>query len=62
MEHVRPVARIWKEGVHFWCQLTEGSVCVTPIFQLGVWGALQAFQRQTHFDNNLLKIGLKSGL
>ena len=36
--NLRPVARIWKGGVHFWCQLTEGSMFVTPIFQLGVWG------------------------
>ena len=36
----RPVARIWKGGVHFRSQLSEGSVFVTQIFQLGVWGLL----------------------
>ena len=36
--YARPVARIWKGGVRFWCQLTEGSMWVTQIFQLGVWG------------------------
>ena len=34
----RPIARIWKGGVHFLCQLTEESVFVTPILQLGSGG------------------------
>ena len=67
----RPVARIWKGGVHFRSQLSEGSVFVTHIFQLGGVVSPQRGpgqspgaqpRRQTHFDNNLLKIGLKSGL
>ena len=53
-------------GVHFRCQLTKGSKCVTQIFQLGAGGSVSPQRglprRQTHFDNNVLKIGLKSGI
>ena len=37
VSHAMPVARILKRGVHFWCQLTEGSVCNPNVSSL-VWG------------------------